>query len=407
MKQINYLFWMMLMLMSCSTAKLHTTASPSTILISIDGFRYDYLNKTYTPNFDKIIQSGVRADWMIPCFPTKTFPNHYSIATGLYLENHGIVANTFYDKQFNETYSLQNRSAVENGKWYQGEPIWVTAEKQGVKTATFFWPGSEAAIQNIRPSIYKIYDEKVANEARIDSALAWLALPANIQPKLITLYFSDVDDAGHRFGPDAEETALAIRKIDTLIGRLLNGIELINRKKQVNIILVSDHGMTNTSSNRVNYLDDYIDTSWVERFVFEETTQLFPKPQFETQLKEYLLKAQGHFKVYFKETVPKRLHFSKHDRIAPVLVVADLGYINRLHTNFNPQLRKFSGGGHGYDNQHQDMQAIFIATGPSFQQNKKIKPFENVHVYNLLCKLLNIRASKNDGSQLLIKQVLK
>jgi predicted AlkP superfamily pyrophosphatase or phosphodiesterase len=260
-----------------STSRI-SDLQPTVILISIDGFRWDYLEKAELPNFQRLIKTGVRARAMIPAFPTKTFPNHYTIVTGLYPEHHGIVANTMYDPEFDAKFSMSNRDAVKDGRWWGGEPLWVTAEKQGQISATLFWPGSEAEILGVRPTHWRVYDDDFPNAGRVDTVLAWLDLPAARRPTFLTLYFSDVDHAGHNNSLDSPEVKTAIQDVDALLGRLLAGLE--NRKifARVNIIVVSDHGMAEAKSDQVIYLDDYLDLSQVEIVDWSPVVALRPRP---------------------------------------------------------------------------------------------------------------------------------
>ena len=220
-----FVFALLLASESFTQTKKITDLDPTVILISIDGFRYDYLEKYKPKTLRRLAKKGVRAKWMIPSFPTKTFPNHYTIATGLLPENHGITTNNMYDPEFDAVFSLGKREEVQNPRWWGGEPIWVTAEKQGQKAGAFFFPGTEAPIGGKHPTFWKTYDGKIPNEQRVDTVLSWLDLPKKERPTIYTLYFSDVDDAGHRFSPDAKETKEAVRNVDKMIKRLVKGLK--------------------------------------------------------------------------------------------------------------------------------------------------------------------------------------
>lgn len=216
------------------------------ILISIDGMRADYLEKHAPPELARLAKEGVRAKWMIPAYPTKTFPNHYTVATGLYPGNHGLIENNMWDAATGKTFGLGDRSAVEDPMWWGGQPIWVTAQNQGHIAGAFFFPGTETLIQGVRPRYYKPYDGKVAIEERVDTVLSWFDLPRNERPVMITLYFSDVDDAGHAFGPDADETRDALHRVDRVIERLMTGLRQRGAHRAANVIFISDHGMAHT-----------------------------------------------------------------------------------------------------------------------------------------------------------------
>ena len=258
---------------------------PTVILISLDGFRYDYLQRYRPPNLNALARTGVRARWMIPSFPTKTFPNHYTIATGLYPQNHGIVENNIYDPEFDAVFTLSDRAEVENSRWWLGEPIWVTAEKQGQRTASVFYPGTEAEIAGIRPTFWKRYDKEVSNEQRVETILSWLDLAAEQRPTLLTLYFSDPDDAGHAHGPISLETKRAVAKVDREVGSLIAGLRDRAILNQVNLVIVSDHGMASVNWRRAIRLDEMFDLNLAARiFWTRELVSIFPKPGQEDQI---------------------------------------------------------------------------------------------------------------------------
>ncbi|MBD0256724.1 MAG: alkaline phosphatase family protein, partial [Cytophagales bacterium] len=303
---------------------------PTVLLISLDGFRHDYFEKVPTPHLNRLAREGVKARWLTPVFPSMTFPNHYSIVTGLYAEHHGIVNNSMYDPEFKAGFSLGNRAEVSNGRWWGGEPLWVTAEKQGQKAATFYWPGSEAEIAGNRPSYWKEFDNQVPDAARVDTVLAWLSLPAARRPTFLTLYLSDVDHQGHEHGPDSPEVLRAVQAADSTLGRLVAGLEKRKRYDRVNVIVVSDHGMAPTSPQRITYLDDFVDMSDVERVDWGVVTGIWPKSGREEAVYRSLrAEHHPHMQVYRKSEIPERYHYRQHRRIAPIVcVAADTWYIS-------------------------------------------------------------------------------
>lgn len=391
-------------LSACGPSKSIKDLRPTVILISLDGFRADYIEKYQPPNLLSLARDGVQARWMIPSFPSKTFPNHYTIATGLYPQNHGIVENNVFDKSFNATFTMSNRDEVQNGRWWLGEPIWITAEKQGQKTAPLFWPGSEAEIAGARPTYWKPYDGKMTNEARVDAILSWLDLPVNERPTVLSLYFSDVDTAGHDFSPDAVETRNAVLKVDNDLGGLIDGLKARGIFAQVNLIIVSDHGMATQDPNNAIILDELVDTKLAEKILWtSEIISIFPNPGKEDAIYSTLkAKLPPQAKVYRKAELPARFHYSNSPRIAPLLVLPDEGWTVTTRAKFEEMKAKDrkSGlrGGHGYDNELSSMRAIFIAHGSAFKKGAVIEPFENVQVYNVMTRILGLTPAPNDGN---------
>ena len=393
-------------------AKPIRNLQPTVILVSLDGFRYDYLNLYRPSNLNSLAASGVRAKWMIPSFPSKTFPNHYTIATGLYPQDHGIVENNIYDPLFKAVFTLSDRREVENGRWWLGEPIWVTAEKHGQKAASIFYPGTEAEIAGTRPSFWKKYDKEMSNDARVDTLLSWLDLPRDQRPTFLALYFSDPDDAGHEFGPIASETRKAVLNVDKEIGRLIMGLKAREIFRQINLIIVSDHGMASVRLTNAILLDKLFDTNLASRiFWTREIVSIFPKAGKEEEIYQSLkrrLPPQG--RVYRKAVMPARFHYSQSPRIAPLLVLPAEGWILTNRKAFAEMQAKGETkrpkGGHGYDNQLPSMRAIFIAHGEAFKKGKVVSPFENIQVYNIMAKILGLKPAVNDGNYRAAKAVL-
>jgi predicted AlkP superfamily pyrophosphatase or phosphodiesterase len=391
-------------LSGCAQPKPIKDLQPTVILVSLDGFRNDYLEKYNPPNLNLLAREGVRARWMTPSFPSKTFPNHYAIATGLYPQNNGIVENNIYDRESHVLFSMGNRQEVRNGRWWLGEPIWITAEKQGQRAAPFFFPGSEAEIAGLRPTFWKPFDDGMPNNARVDTVLSWLDLPVNQRPTFLSLYFSDVDSAGHEFSPDSSETKDAVLKVDRAIARLIAGLEAREIFTKVNLIIVSDHGMAAVNSNNAILLDELFDTNLAEEILWtSEITGIFPKEGEEEVIYEALkagLPPQA--KVYRKQEVPARFHYSDSPRIPPLLVLPDEGWIITNRKRFADMQRQRQmnhlRGGHGYDNQLPSMRAIFIAHGEDFKPGQVVEAFENIQVYNIMCAILKLKPAPNDGN---------
>ena len=370
--------------------------SPTVILISMDGFRWDYFNKTNTPNFDELIDGGSKAEALIPSFPSKTFPNHITIVTGRYPENHGIIANRMYDPVFDEYYYIGQGSApVLDGKWYNAEPIWVTAEKQNQTAMTMFWPISEAEIMGVRPSEYFVYDGSVSRNDRVDQILKWLDYPSSKRPQFLTTYFSHLDDIGHRYGPDSDEVKSAIREMDRTMGRLMDGLKSREIFQKVNIILVSDHGMATTSSDSMIFLDDYIQMDDIEVVDWSPLTAIRPKIHMDSIFQK-LNQVHPKMFVFKKGAAPNRLHYNNNRRIQPINAVASEHWSIATREHFN--IDDHNGGTHGFDSRYPSMGGIFVGHGPAFKPGLNGPGITNIHLYEMMCKILGLTPAANDGS---------
>ena len=387
---------------------------PTVILVSIDGFHPDYLNRYPAPTLSMLASHGVRAKWMTPVYPTLTFPNHYSIATGLYPDKHGIVGNNIYDPEFKQTFALSKREEVQNGRWWLGEPIWVTAEKQGRQAAAFFFPGTEAEIGGKRPSRWKTYDGKIPNSERVDTVLSWLDLPGPERPALILTYFGDVDSAGHESGPNSDGVRQAVAETDRALTRLVEGLKSRKIFERVNIIIVSDHGMTRIDPSQIVMLDDYFDHKQAETVIWNGcSVNIFPKPGMEQAIYSSLKsKAPPQVTVYRRQEAPARFHYGGSARIGDIVVMADEGWTIVSRERYRAPARAANGeviyrGAHGYDNRLESMRAIFIANGPAFKQSQVIEPFECVDVYNMMAEILGLKPASNDGGYTAARAVLR
>lgn len=386
---------------------------PTLILIALDGFRFDYLER-HNPKFlRKLAANGVRAKWMTPSFPTKTFPNHYTIATGLYPENHGIIANNIYDPGSGSIFKLSKREEVQNPKWWGGEPIWVTAEKAGQKAGAFFFPGTETEIKGVLPTVWRNYDGSIPNRTRVKTLLSWFDRPAEERPTFVTLYFSDVDDAGHWTSPLSGETGKAVRSVDKEIRYLYKGLQKRGIRDKVNVVIVSDHGMAKVRRENRIVLDTLFDTSDARHiFWVGELVQIFPKEgKTDAIYSSIASKLPATAQVYKRDELPERYHYSKHKSIAPILVLPKEGWVlrtqDRLKRDYDRLPPGSSGGSHGYDNEVESMRALFVAHGPAFKKGYVSEPFRNIEVYNLLCKVLGLTPAPNDGTQGSLDDLLK
>lgn len=373
--------------------------APYVILISLDGFRADYLDRFEAPNVRGVLERGVRAEAMIPVFPTLTFPNHYSLVTGLHPERHGIIGNSFFDPARNESYSLSNREAVEDGTWYGGEPIWVTAERQGMVSACFFWPGSEAAIQGVRPTFWNVYDVTIPLDTRVDTILDWLRLSPERRPHMITLYMSDVDSASHRSTVGTPEVQEAIATVDGAVGRLLEGIERLPVRDRVYVVLTSDHGMVDTSVDRIVAFESLIDMEGVRVGASGAVAHLHVSdgPGRAQAIRDRINARVQHGRAYLRDEVPLRLRHREHPRIGDVVVIMDEGHTIATAASIASRRREPMGM-HGWDPALPSMHAIFVAAGPRIRRGTTIPPVENVDVYPFLTELLGLRPAPDiDG----------
>jgi predicted AlkP superfamily pyrophosphatase or phosphodiesterase len=376
-------------------------AKPYVVLVSLDGFRYDYAGKYGAKHLLALAAEGAMAgQGMIPSYPSLTFPNHYTLVTGLYPEHHGIVANSFYDPARKQRYSYNDPVSNRDGSWYGGTPLWVLAEKQGMRSACFFWPGSEAEIDGGRPSYYLNFDDHFPDEKRIDQVVAWLRLPAAQRPHFITLYYSTVDHAGHQYGPDSPQTATAVQHVDQLVGVLW--ADLARLQLPIDLIVVSDHGMEREQGAWID-LSSY---AGLENFITVGSL-LYPKSEAaaEKAYQELKIKSDA-FTVYRRRRVPAALHYDSNAREGDPVVVANGPYAIRAQVPADD--RPPEAGVHGYDPRvMKPMRALFLAVGPDIRPGSKLEPFENVNVYPLVAKILGLDAPQVDGSLNVLSNILK
>ena len=363
-----------------------------TLVVSFDGFRHDYINRVPTPNFDKFINGGVIASSLSPVFPSLTFPNHYSLATGYHADEHKILGNKFFSKTLNKDYSMRDSKAVQNGQFYGMEPIWVTAEKNNILSATYFWIGSEAEINGYRPTIYKKYDGSVKFKSRVDSVISWFSLPIEQRPKLTMLYFSEPDYTGHEYGPNSNEVNRSVIEMDSIFGYLIDELSRTKVYKNLDIIVVSDHGMSDVSSDKVILLDTFIDLDKYKVIPSFAVTHLWNLNDDEDI--SNIFDNENNVQIFKKGQFPKKYHFSNSDS-PDYLIVADLGWSLTTSQKLN-QSKSFPGGMHGYDSNYLEMHGIFFANGPSFKSGVRIDSFENINLYPIICKTLEIPPYKEN-----------
>ena len=388
-----------LSLAACASAPrgLDAPAEPYSplILVSIDGFRADYLDRGITPTLQRLAADGVRAEALKPAFPTLTFPNHYTLVTGLYPDHHGIVDNRMTDPRSGRKFVYKDDASIADPSWWGGEPIWVTAEKHGIRSATMFWPGSNVAILGTRPTYWLPFDPSMLPQQRVERVLEWLDLPVASRPRFVTLYFEQVDHAGHHGGPDSDEVNLALRDIDAALARLIEGLRARKLAADTNLVIVSDHGSASTSPERLIFLDDLFDADVATVTLYGVLACIEPGADRE-RAERLVLAPHAHMRCWRKDDVPERLHYGTNPRIPPLLCLADDGWIITSHER-NTARTRFSLGEHGYDNDDPNMRALFIADGPAFRQGIVVPEFDNVDVYPLLAHLLGLEPQPNDG----------
>jgi predicted AlkP superfamily pyrophosphatase or phosphodiesterase len=383
----------------CSTQRVRDDAPYSPlILISLDGFRADYLDRGLTPNLRALADDGVHAQALKPAFPTLTFPNHYTIVTGLYPDHHGIVNNRFVDPKTGKKFVYKDKSSTSDPSWWGGEPVWVSVEKQGKHAATMFWPGSDVAIEGVRPEFWIGFDGKIKADDRVDKVLSWFDLPVPKRPDFVTLYFEQADHAAHNDGPDSAAVNLALAELDQAIGRLVDGLKRRHMFESANIIIVSDHGMTTSSEQRVVVIDKVVNIADVDVVNTGVLAAFDAKPGREHEVETALLHPQEHMRCWRKSDIPARFHYGANARIPPYVCLADDGWLINTQEYLGDPKHHISLGEHGYDNDDPAMRALFIAHGAAFKHGLSFPEFDNVDIYPLMTTILHIQPQPNDGT---------
>ncbi|KAG7460765.1 hypothetical protein MATL_G00202330 [Megalops atlanticus] len=389
-------------------------SKPPVILVSMDGFRAGYLKAhgNLLPVISKLKNCGTSTPYMRPAYPTKTFPNHYTIVTGLYPESHGIVDNKMYDVRRNASFTLKGEEKF-NPDWYQGQPIWVTAKKNRLRSGTFFWPGSDVKIEGLYPDIYKMYNKSTTFEKRVSTILDWLDMKEDKRPDFYTLYFEEPDSSGHKFGPMSTQVKEALRTVDQLMGRLMDGLKKRKLHKCVNLVLLSDHGMEEATCDKAVYVSSYQSNTNDFTVISGPAARIRPKKlpeeffsfDYEGLVKNLSCRDPDQpMRPFLKEHLPKRLHFANNVRIERGHLYMKSQWQAALTSS---DIKYCSGGFHGSDNVFRNMQSVFIGYGPGFNSKMVVPPFENIEVYNLLCDLLDITPAPNNGTHGSLNHILR
>ncbi|KAI8888638.1 Phosphodiest-domain-containing protein [Backusella circina FSU 941] len=386
---------------------------PTVLFISLDGVVNHDLDLGVTPILSKMGKQGSKAQYMTPSFPPITFPNHWSLVTGLYPESHGIVGNYFYDSQLNDSFYYKSPSHSWDAKWWGGEPIWITAVRQNKKSAVIMWPGCSTSFNGDRPTYNVDFNDNMSIDEKVSQVFDWLDFPVEERPQFIGMYVQQVDQAGHAYGPYANETMKALAKADIGIGKLLSGLKERNLTDIVNVMVVSDHGMSETDASRLIYYDDILtkeELAMIWKVETEPTLGIRPFPDLDqSEAVETLYQAfvrlhkslaKPHFQVYKREDFPSRFHFRDNVRIAPLLVLPDPGWNLVTRERFDPTLNKTYNprGVHGYDNISPESRAIFVAKGPDFPKEEEIQPFWNIELYSVMSNILGLKPAANNNT---------
>jgi predicted AlkP superfamily pyrophosphatase or phosphodiesterase len=392
----------------CATAPRSAERPTPLLLVSIDGYRTDYLERGLSPTLATLARHGVRAEAMQPSFPSLTFPNHYTLVTGLRPDHHGIVNNTMYDAQLGQ-FSLGNRKAVSDGRWWaQGTPLWETADRQGLRTATMFWPGSEADIHGRHPDYWKLYDRAVTPEQRVDQILAWLDLPPEQRPSFLTLYFDAVDHVAHMYGPDTPQVDAALRETDQALARLVQGLKSRGLFDRINLLMLADHGMASVPLEHSVLIERQVDLDDVQVVSLGVLAGFNPKPGHDFAAVEARLeRPHPHMRCWDKTRIPARLNYGRNPRVPQLLCLANVGWRITTAEYLASHAGHVSLGEHGYDNAEPQMRALFVAHGPAFRDGVTVPAFPNVDVYPLMAHLLGLTPEPNDGDYQAVEGMLE
>ena len=381
-----------------------------TILVSIDGFRADYLDRGVTPTLSALAADGARAA-MRPSFPSLTFPNHYTLITGKRPDRNGIVNNVMEDEHFpGVTFKMSNPDAVTNGRWWdQALPFWVSVEKQGQRASAMFWPGSEAQIAGVRPSRWSPFDQKMSSNDRVDRLLSWLDDPKGPELRFSTLYFDVVDTQGHHYGPDSPEVRAATAEVDQAVARLVEGLKARGRFETTDIIIVADHGMAPVPASQRWPLDDVLDMSKVRLVSLGAVVGLTPLPGKETEVEAALLKPLPHLTCWKKGQIPQRYHYGHNPRVPAIVCLSETGWYvtTRAMLDRAGEPMAAIGGQHGFDPYDPTMRAVFIAHGPSIKPGVVLPVFDNVDVYPLMARISGVKPEAGDGSLKVVGAALR
>jgi len=367
------------------------------LLISIDSFRAGYLDLGLTPNLQRLADQGVRAQWINPSYPTQTFPNHYTLVTGLRPDHHGVIHNTMRDPDLGR-FRVSDPQAIGETRWWDGgEPIWIGAQNAGLRGATMLWPGGEAPIRGQHANRWRAFDPKISEMARVEEVLGWLGEPATTRPHVTALYFDSLDKESHDYGPNSPQARAAMQRIDDALGRLTDTLAARGELDRVNLIVVSDHGMAEVPVGQRMAVEDMVTPQQAVVTSVGQSIGVAPNPGFEAEVERRLLGRHDHYQCWRKGELPARWHYGTHPRIPAIVCQMDEGWDAIEAEALKKSPKNQTRGSHGYDPALPSMRAIFIARGPAFRQGVVLPSFDNIDVYPLLARLLGIVPAKNDG----------
>lgn len=385
-----------------------TPAGELLVLVAFDGFRWDYDRKAPTPTLQRLAASGVRAEGLIPAYPSKTIPNMYTLATGLFPGHHGMIANTITDPDTGRTFERTRRADVEDPMWWGGDPIWNVIQRTGRKAGTMFWTGSEAPVGGMRPAYTREFDDSVPGNDRVDQLLAWLDLPPADRPALLAVYLNDADRAGHYYGPDSPQLREAVMDVDAQLGRLVAGLERRGLLPHTNLVVVADHGMAEARQERTIVVDDFLQPSDGDITDINPTLGVAPRPGREDAVYATLSTAHPHLKMYRRAETPEHWRLRTQPRVPAVTGIADEGWVVLRRSEVTTYWRRSPvGGQHGYDPQLESMRGIFVASGPAFRRGARVPAFESVHVHHIVAMAMGAEPAVNDGDPAIARRVLR
>ncbi|XP_018599445.1 ectonucleotide pyrophosphatase/phosphodiesterase family member 5 [Scleropages formosus] len=369
------------------------------LLVSFDGFRWDYLQRVPTPKFNALIKDGVQVKQVENVYITKTYPNHYSMVTGLYAESHGVVANEMYDPKLNQTFSMHTMEEYDSRWWDEAEPLWVTNQKAGHRSGAAMWPGSDVEIRGTYPTHYLQYNSSVSFQARVQKLIDWFK---NEGINFGVLYWEEPDESGHSFGPESHLMNAVITDIDEKLGFLVEQLKSADLYDIMNLVITSDHGMAEMSTSRIIELDNYVNGDLYTMIDKSPVVAILPKEGKFEEVYSALVNANPNMTVYRKEDIPDQYNYKQNARIMPIIIEAKEGWTVLQNKNGT-----FLLGNHGYDNRLPSMHPVFVASGPAFHQGYRKDSMRSVDLYPLMCSILGIQPSPNNGSLSNVQDLLK